>query len=105
MSPELYYCRGQFGLIKMDLFVTVFGGLNLPLYWGQTLVPLWILEWSEQPPQFLALLKTTPSKRTDSAPGWVISEDDESFLCLLQAKNETKIQCVIRAFTHLFTSK
>lgn len=39
MSPELYYCRGQFGLIKMDLFVTVFGGLNGPLYWGQTPVP------------------------------------------------------------------
>lgn len=104
MSPELYYCRGQFGHIKMDLFVTVFGGLNWPLHWGQTLVPFWILEWSEQPPQFLALLKTTPSKRADSAPGWAISED-ESFLSLLQAKNETKIQCVLRAFTHFFTSK
>ena len=90
MSPELYYCRGQFGLIKMDHFVTVFGGLNWPLYWGQTPVPLWILEWSEQPSQFLALLKTTPSKRADSAPGWAISEDDESFLCLLQAKTKPK---------------
>lgn len=93
MSPELYYCRGQFGLIKMDLFVTVFGGLNWPLYWGQTPVP------SEQ-----ALLKTTPSKRADSAPGWAISEDDESFVCLLQAKTKPKYS-VISAFTHLFTSK
>lgn len=68
----------------MNLFVTVFGGLNCPLYWGQTPVP------SEQPSQFLALLKTIPSKRADSAPGWAVSEDDESFLCLLQAKTKPK---------------
>lgn len=68
----------------MDLFVAVFGGLNCPLYWGQTSVP------SEQPSQFLALLKTIPSKRADSAPGWAVSEDDESFLCLLQAKTKPK---------------
>ena len=87
MSPELYYCRGQFGLIKMDLFVIVFGGLNCPLYWGQTPVP------SEQPSQFLALLKTTPSKRADSAPGWAVSEDDESFLCVCykQKRNQNAV--------------
>ena len=88
MSPELYYCRGQFGLIKMDLFVRVFGGLNWPLYWGQILVPFWILEWSEQPS---GPLENNPFKKSRFSSSLAISEDDESFLCLLQAKNETKI--------------